>query len=380
MEEFSPLDRHLRLIFIGAENIVCPLGSNAEEVFDNANKGKTGIDFHRGQEMGEDGLFAARFHNRSSSTKESRFIEELILKSVKGSLEKSSSYLLKDPRTLFILSTTKGDIDLIEKDDDKARLSYLLDRTVKSLGFQGDNFVVSNACISGLLSVITARDLIDQDFYDHAIICGADLVSPFTVAGFQSFFAIDNKPCQPYDKERGGINLGEGSASLVVSKDASIFQNPLTYMGGACANDANHISGPSRTGEGLYRAITKSIKAASADPKMISQISAHGTATQYNDDMESIAFSRSGLGNVPVHSYKGYFGHTLGAAGLMELGLLFQTVRNDTVLASMGYKHAGTTESINVQSTTETLASSVVLKTASGFGGCNASALFGYEN
>ena len=89
-------------------------------------------------------------------------------------------------------------------------------------------------------------------------------------------------------------------------------------MGDATCNDANHISGPSRTGEGLYRSVKAALKEANIGAAQIDYISAHGTATPFNDEMEAIAFSRLGMEEVPLNSLKGYFGHTLGASGLLE--------------------------------------------------------------
>ena len=95
---------------------------------------------------------------------------------------------------------------------------------------------------------------------DHVIVCGVDMLSEFTLAGFQSFFAISEAPCKPFDKNRTGINLGEGAATVILSSDKSTFKGTtMKCLGGSTANDANHISGPSRTGEGLYRSISKNI-------------------------------------------------------------------------------------------------------------------------
>jgi 3-oxoacyl-[acyl-carrier-protein] synthase-1 len=105
-------------------------------------------------------------------------------------------------------------------------------------------------------------------------------------------------------------------------------------------------------------------------------ISAHGTATAYNDDMESIAFSRSGLSHIPVNSYKGYIGHTLGAAGVIESVLCFETMRNDLLVKSYGFTNPGTTEKLEVIDKNRAHSVRRVLKTASGFGGSNAVILF----
>jgi len=361
-------------IHVGAENIVCPLGENIDQTFEQALKGINSITEFPNKVVNGKPVLVSRF-----SDERKRNIKNLIIDSVQGSIGRCSYDPLKADKTLFILSTTKGNIDELENSVQDAMLGRLLNEVVNELGFSGNSFVVSNACISGLLSVITAHDLMQNGFYDHAVICGADMVSDFTLSGFGSLFAMDDKPCKPFDKARAGITLGEGAASLVLSKNADIFDRSFTYCGGASANDANHISGPSRTGEGLYRAIKKSLEEANIQADEIDQIAAHGTATMFNDDMESIAFDRIGCEKIPLHSYKGYFGHTLGAAGLMELALLFRSTKEEVILPCAGFSDPGTTKALNVVSKTVHKTTSTLLKTSSGFGGCNASAIFHYE-
>ncbi len=367
------------MIYVGAEHIVAPLGMSAEKAFMAGMGGGTSVEMHEGLGVQNPHLPAAKFTDKQRSEitiDGERFIVSLAVKCIEGSLGLVTRGLLSNPKTLLLLSTTKGDIELIAEDPEAARLHKLGEAISKRLDFQGSVQIISNACISGVLAVITAADFIRRGHYEHVIVCGVDLVTSFTVSGFESFFAISPETCRPYDADRDGIALGEGSACVCVSSENIFLDEPFTYLGGACANDANHISGPSRTGEGLYRAIKRSIKTAGIKPEKISQISAHGTATKYNDDMESIALKRAELQYTPVNSLKGYIGHTLGAAGLMEIALLFQSVRNEVILECLGYEDPGTTETMEIATATMSLESEIVLKTASGFGGCNAAALF----
>ena len=125
---------------------------------------------------------------------------------------------------------------------------------------------------------------------------------------------------------------------------------------GAIRNDANPISGPSRTGEGSFRAIK--VVLGDVEPEELALVSVHGTSTAYNDEMESIALTRAGLQNVPVNSLKGYFGHTMGAAGILETILSMASVDDGTVLGTRGYSKRA------------------FAKLLSGFGGCNAAGIF----
>src|SRR5699024_116951 len=100
-------------------------------------------------------------------------------------------------------------------------------------------------------------------------------------------------------------------------------------------------------------------------------ISAHGTATAYNDEMEDIAFQRSGLSEIPVHSLKGYFGHTLGASGLLETVMGIHALKNNTLIPSLGFENQGTSQALNIITEPNRQPLTTFLKTASGFGGCN---------
>ena len=188
---------------------------------------------------------------------------------------------------------------------------------------------------------------------------------------------MSDSPSQPFDKSRKGICIGEAAAAVIVSKE-KLPTAPFSviYCGGSSSNDANHISGPSRTGEGLFRSINSALKEANLEANKIDYISAHGTATMYNDEMEAIAFNRHGLQNVPVNSLKGYYGHTLGASGLLETVLSIESANNNKLIVSKGYTNCGVTQPINIISETKQHEIKYFLKTASGFGGCNTAVLF----
>ena len=142
-------------------------------------------------------------------------------------------------------------------------------------------------------------------------------------------------------------------------------------MGSSSINDANHISGPSRTGEGLYLSVLNALDEAKLRPEQIDLINAHGTGTLYNDEMESNAFMRAGLLSPPLNSYKGYFGHTLGTSGLLETVLTIEFARHKILLKSLNYETLGVSQPINVLKQTQHTEVKHLLKTASGFGGSN---------
>src|SRR5262249_22387180 len=117
------------------------------------------------------------------------------------------------------------------------------------LGLISEPLVVSHACISGLLAMITGMRMISAGVYDHMIVSGGDLITSFIFSGFRSFQAISPNPCKPFDAARDGISLGEAAATVVLS--STYFPGSIELKGGSVSNDANHISGPSRTGEEL---------------------------------------------------------------------------------------------------------------------------------
>jgi 3-oxoacyl-[acyl-carrier-protein] synthase-1 len=235
--------------------------------------------------------------------------------------------------------------------------------------------VVSHACVSGVLSLVYAMRLLQGGKYRNVIVIGCDRFTKFVLNGFQSFQAIADEPCRPFDADRKGINLGESGATIILT--AKPEGNPLAQiLSGATSNDANHISGPSRTGEELALAINAALQQANLSANNIDMVSAHGTATPYNDEMESKAFGLCGLTETPVHSFKGYTGHTLGAAGILESAMIIESIRHQQLIPSLGFSTIGVPVSLNVTRTIQTSAINYVLKTASGFGGCNATAVW----
>jgi 3-oxoacyl-[acyl-carrier-protein] synthase-1 len=178
--------------------------------------------------------------------------------------------------------------------------------------------VVSNACISGLCAQITAKRVLESGRYDKVIVCGADVQSRFTISGFQSLKALSIEECKPFDISRNGLNLGEAAATIIYGMTPDVTKeggNRWNAVAGSIHNDAYHISTPSKDAEGCYRALRDVV---SPGGEEIAFISTHGTSTLYNDEMESKALTRAGADHIPINSFKGYYGHTMGAAGVLE--------------------------------------------------------------
>ena len=285
----------------------------------------------------------------------------------------------QDEKTLLIYSTTKGNIDILENaykniDPKRAYLHAFTYHLQSYFNFKHTPLVLSNACISGVLAIIIAQRFIEKGQYDNVLVCGGDIISEFTVSGFKSFNAMSSEPSKPFDANRTGINLGEAVSTILLTNNKTLAGPYHTeIVGGASANDANHISGPSRSGDGLYQCVQEVLN---YHPEKLGFISAHGTATLFNDEMESIAFDRAGLNAIPVNSLKGYYGHTLGAGGVLETILSLESLKNQQLIKSEGFETKGVSGNINIIKTHQPSIFSSFIKTASGFGGCNTAALF----
>ena len=290
-------------------------------------------------------------------------------------------------RVGLVLSTIKGNIEKIDTDD--VSLAVAADTLAKGLGVNTQPVVVSNACISGLAALLQGVRMIRSGAFDHIIVVGAEVQSRFIVTGFQSLKALSLNPCKPFDADRDGLNVGEAAAAMVLSaQPVAKNQFPETstrlphgvdrpfweIVEGAVRNDANHISGPSRTGEGSYNALRHVLEGVSADE--LAFVNVHGTATRYNDQMEAIALNRAGLQDVPINALKGIFGHTMGAAGILESIVSMQACDAGLVLPTQGFSRMGVEPAVNVSALERKTGKKAFVKLLSGFGGVNGALLF----
>ncbi len=379
-------------IYVSHNNIVSSLGFSSQTVVEQIHNETSGL-----QRIHDTSILPNPFYSAliDSTVLENRFqklhpkaeftrLEKMMITSLNSVI--SDSKIEITDRVGLIISTTKGNIDALDTNNPfPPERSYLhvLGNTIRDFfHFKNDAIIVSNACVSGILAVAIAKRFILQKTYDYVFVVSGDVVSPFILSGFNSFQALSSELCKPYDANRTGINIGEVSASVLVTKDTNnLAQEAVEILGEGSCNDANHISGPSRTGEGLHRSIESARKQAGLKPSEIDYISAHGTATKFNDEMEAIAFNRSNLQQVPTNSLKGYFGHTLGASGLLETIIGMHSLHNNTLYASKGFDTIGVSQPLNIVKRTQPNQSlNTFLKTASGFGGCNTAVIFKKHN
>lgn len=363
---------------IVADNIISPLGFTTEENLEAIMSGSSSL-YHYDRMEGIPFPFTASLFSGEQKgnllIEGYTFFESLAIQSIRYALHDISIPL--DERVILIISSTKLNIDLLSEDENEDNVicpGIAAFKIAQAIGVTTMPIVVCNACISGVSAMILGNRLLKLGLYDHAIVCGVDVQSPFIISGFQSFKALSEESCRPFDIERLGLNLGEGVATVVFSHLSD--DSKWHIKKGAIRNDAFHVTSPSPQGEGCLKSIQAVIKGVDIDG--LALINAHGTATMYNDQMESKAISRADLSKIPLNGLKGYYGHTMGAAGILETILTMHSIEKGIILGTKGFEEIGVSGKVNVISSNIVTKKRDFLKIISGFGGCNAAALLSY--
>ncbi|HDO27348.1 MAG TPA: beta-ketoacyl synthase, partial [Bacteroidetes bacterium] len=252
------------LVYFIADNIITSLGFTTSENFQAIREGKSGIEIVKDKNIYPEPFPASLVNTKKLEEEFAKIavkghftrLEKMLILSVTDAL-KHLDVDIRSERTGIILSTTKGNIDLLEPqkkqmlEEDRLHL-WKLGRVIAGyFGNPNEPVVLSNACISGVLAINIAAGLIGQGKYDNVVVTGGDIVTKFVVSGFMSFMSLSPGPCKPFDAVRDGLSLGEGAGTVILGNKGRTGEN-IIFKGGGSANDANHISGPSRTGEGSY--------------------------------------------------------------------------------------------------------------------------------
>ncbi|HKI48392.1 MAG TPA: beta-ketoacyl synthase N-terminal-like domain-containing protein, partial [Desulfobacteria bacterium] len=246
-------------------------------------------------------------------------------------------------------ATTKGGIDNLERlrRDEPVEASDVLLTAIeqqvrRQFGLTHVGTNISAACASSAIAVAKGAALIAAGRAECVLVCCIDLVTEFVFSGFSALGALSPKPCTPFDRERSGLTLGEGAASLLLMKSERAKREGRphlgTVLGWGVANDAFHVTAPSSDGCGLVAAVKQALNQAHLEPGAISAVCAHGTGTVYNDHMELTAFEQLFEDRrLPVYSIKGAIGHTLGAAGGIETALGLKALSEGVVPPTVGF-------------------------------------------
>jgi len=362
------------MVYKIADNILSPLGETTEQNYQAVKAGRSALcrysDHWQLPEPFSASLFSEAQWQALAAEGLTPF-EALATSSVRRALKDAAV----DPArkgVVLIISTTKGNVDqLTQETTDDLSPGASARKMARVLGFTTEPIVVCNACISGVSALLLAARLLEAGTYDVAVVCGADVQSRFVVSGFQSFHVVSSEACRPFDMERTGLSLGEAAATMILSRQSQ--PQAWGIVTGAVRNDAFHISSPAKDGEGACQALRQVMQGVS--PSQLAFINAHGTATMFNDQMESVAIERAGLSSVPVNGYKGYYGHTMGAAGVLETILSMAALDDHTILGTKGFEEAGVSGKIRLVASSEATDKQAFVKVISGFGGCNAALL-----
>ena len=344
--------------------IICAIGNDAQSVLRSLQEGRTGIgpmrylqSSHKELPVGEVKLSDEEMKRMLGQSKEAIISRTVLMGAIaiRQALEHANPDL-KGQRIAIINGTTVGGMDiteryfkqmkevdallpLIEKHDcgsstrEMADLAGLKDAEVCT---------ISTACSSAVNAIILGSEMLKSNEADIVIAGGTEALSLFHLNGFNSLMILDKEQCKPFDKNRAGLNLGEGAAFVVLQKEEHLTneQTPFAFIRGyANRCDAFHQTASSEDGEGAYLAMSEALQMAGLKPQDIQYINAHGTGTPNNDASESAAIRRVFGDNIPpVSSTKGYTGHTTSASGSIETVISILALLNDFVPANLGWK------------------------------------------
>lgn len=396
--------------------MITPIGEGVGKNFSAILRGESGVTGTTDPRITQSALTAGiipeevyvnvreRLGARAKSLTRTEILTCGCLKSLIQSLPQELQTALGNGRTGIVVATAKGNISALEgrcgsgpfipSDDDEVLFPSMVRCISEFSGVrEPDIRIISNACISGVSALVAARRMLLVGDYDMVVVVGADTQNRFITSGFASFKSLSQGLCRPYDESRCGLNLGEAAGAIALTSMPVRWSCGLdgesgyvTIDGGAVSDDANHISGPSRTGDGLFFAMRNAMKEAGVNAAGIDLLQMHGTATAYNDEMESKAACLAGVQDVPVQSLKPYFGHTMGASGVIETIIAAAEIQEGIIAGTKGYEKSGVSVPLNVSASNRLITRNLVmsnpagkinhcLKTASGFGGTNAAVL-----
>jgi 3-oxoacyl-[acyl-carrier-protein] synthase II len=330
---------------IVAYDMITPYGLGTDRCWEGINAGRTAVSKVTRFATGA-------FHSDFAGTIQGLAYhdgESLVMQMLRQLFKRNGTSIPDEARLL--LATTKGEIDLLEKsmltgtgDPSESFPGRLLKKVVELSGARGGgSMFISAACTSSAAAAAEAAAIIRNGHADCILVVACDAVSEFIFSGFSSLMALDREVARPFDRNRAGLNVGEAAAYvLLMSEERAARENRSvrgTLAGWGLSDDANHMTGPSRESEGLILAIRKALSSAGLSSEDIGFIGAHGTGTVYNDQMEMQAF-RAVFGNNerPVYSIKGGIGHTMGAAGLVEMIIALRALQEASVPPTVNLK------------------------------------------
>jgi 3-oxoacyl-[acyl-carrier-protein] synthase II len=263
-------------------------------------------------------------------------------------------------------------------------VAHVADAVAEHFGIRGPRCAISVACASGAMAIAIAANMLLDGAAPIILAGGTDPLCPFTLSGFNSLQALDPDPCSPFDQNRKGVNLGEGSAVLVLETLAGATArnaNVLAVLRGwSMTNDAFHTTAPHKHGTGLADCIGLSMDMAEVSGDEIGYVNAHGTGTPLNDSAEANAYEIAFRGRsrpIPVSSTKSYFGHCLGAAGALEAAITIMAIRAGALLPTLRLTNPIESPAVDwLRGEVKRQPLPLAMSVSSGFGGSNSVLIF----
>ena len=332
-------------IVITGAGIVSAIGVGMKETLASLKAGKTGIgemkyltSRHRDLPVGEVPLSNAEMMKMLGVEDDIRLTRTALMGrlALREALENAQMTEEQIRRAPFISATTVGgmdrrelyfaqeqDCDLVHAEISTHHCGSCTEMIAQPFGEFASMATVSTACSSATNAMITGANMLRCGMADIVVVGGSECLTLFHLNGFNTLMILDHEPCRPFDKDRAGLNLGEGAAYLVMETAASASKRGVKPMcqlsgyGNAC--DAFHQTASSPEGEGAWLAMQEALRMAGLQPGEIQYVNAHGTGTPNNDESESHALRRIfGEDLPPVSSTKSFTGHTTSASGSIE--------------------------------------------------------------
>lgn len=352
----------MQRVFVTGIGVISSIGTNLKENHESLQKGKAGI--HKAIHLDSNYTKSLLFGEVSLSNEELKFQNDLkehkdysrttllAIHAFKEAIHSANlaTAEIQDIRTALISSSTVGgmcntdelyaDANLKGEPSNFVRSYESSDHTlriIKKFGLKGYSDTINTACSSSANAIYLGTRLIQSGRADRVIVGGSDSLSKYTVNGFNSLLILSDEACQPFDKNRKGLTLGEAAAYLVLESE-DFCRNKKKYAvisGFGNANDAFHPSATSNDARGPRLAINLALKEAKLIPEQIDYINAHGTGTVNNDVTESFAFEQIFKNIPPYNSTKSYTGHTLAAAGALEAAFSILSLNHGELYPSL---------------------------------------------
>jgi 3-oxoacyl-[acyl-carrier-protein] synthase II len=314
----------------------------------------------------------------SSGSDRSAFVDGgIVMASTLGGLTEIDTGIARDPAAWY-----RGRGGLLRAAS--YPFAHVADAMGEHFGIRGPRCAISVACASGAMAIALAANMLLDGAVPIVLAGGCDPLCPFTLSGFNSLRALDPNPCSPFDQNRKGLNLGEGSAVLVLETLAGATArnaNVLAVLRGwAMTNDAFHPTAPQKEGSGLADCIRLSMEMAEVSGDEIGYVNAHGTGTPLNDSAEAQSYETAFRGRnlpIPVSSTKSYFGHCLGAAGALEAAITIMAIRAGALLPTLRLINPIETPGVDwLRGEVKRQPLPLAMSASSGFGGSNTVLIF----